>query len=73
MREQLLTTCGWCTTGSAWCATNVMTTCQPHQTLSATTAGRTVYPPERESLMSQLHQSNHQQGTGRFNLSSLGI
>ena len=65
--------CTWCTTGSAWCATNVRTTHQPHQTLSAAMAGRTVYPLERESLMSQLCQSNHQQGTGRINLSSLGI
>ena len=69
MREQLLTTCGWCTTGSAWCVTNVMTTHQPHQTLSTAMAGRTVYPLERETPMSQLHQSNYQQGTGRINLS----
>ena len=69
MRGHLLTTCGWCTTGSAWCVKNVTTAHQPHQTLSATTAGRTVYPPERETPMSQLHQSNYQQGTGRINLS----
>ena len=69
MREQLLTTCGQCTTGLAWCVTNVTTTCQLHQTLSATTASRTVHPPERETPMSQLHQSNCQQGTGRINLS----
>ena len=73
MREQLLTTCRQCTTGLAWCVTNVMTTHQPHQTLSATMAGRTVYPPERETPMSQLHQSNYQQGTGRINQSSSGI
>ena len=72
-REQLLTTCWQCTIGLAWCVTNVMTTHQPHQTLSATTAGRTVYPLERETPMSQLHQSNYQQGTGRINVSSLGI
>ena len=71
-REQLLTTCRQCTTGSAWCATNVMTTHQPYQTLSTATASRTVYPQERKSLMSQLHQSKHQQGTGRINLYSLG-
>ena len=72
MREQFLTTCRWCTTGSAWCVTNVMTACQLHQTISATTANRTVYPPEREGLTSQFCQSNHQQGTGRINLSSYG-
>ena len=69
MREQLLITCEWCTAGLAWCATNVMTTHQPHQTLSATMASRTVYPPERETMTCQLCQSNYQQGTGRNNLS----
>ena len=73
MRVQLSTTFGWCTTGLAWCATNVTTTCQPPQTLSTTMAGRTVYPQGRQTLMSQPHQSNCQQETGRFNLSSLGI
>ena len=73
MREQLLTTCRWCNTDLTWCATNVTTTHQPHQTLSTTMAGKTVYPSERETLMSQLCQSNCQQGTGRINLSSFGI
>ena len=49
MRGQLLTTCRQCTTGLAWCATNVKTTHQPYQTLSAAMAGRTVHPPERET------------------------
>ena len=34
----------WCTTGLAWCETNVTTTHQPHQTPSAAMAGRTVNP-----------------------------
>ena len=72
MREQLLITCRQYTTGLAWCATNVMITHQPHQTLSAAMTSKTVYPPEREGLMSQLCQSNHQQGTGRISLYSLG-
>ena len=72
-REQLLTTCGQCTTGLVWCATNVTTTHQPHQTLSAAMAGRTVHPQERETPMSQFCQSNYQQETGRINLSKLGI
>ena len=73
MREQLLTTCRWCTTGLAWSVTNVTTTHQPHQTLFATMARRTVYPPERETPMSQLHRNNYQQGTGRINPTSSGI
>ena len=48
MREQSLTTCRWCTTGLVWCATNVTTTHQPHQTLSTATASRTIHPQERE-------------------------
>ena len=55
MRRQLLTTHRQCTTGSAWCVTNITTICQPHQTLSTTMAGRTVKPLERETPMSQLH------------------
>ena len=43
-RGQSSTTFGQCTTGSAWCATNVTTICQPHQTPSVTMAGRTVNP-----------------------------
>ena len=69
MKRQLLTTCGWCTTGSAWYATNVTTTHQPHQKSSATMAGRTVNPQRRETPMSQFHQSKWQQETGRINLS----
>ena len=61
MRGQLLTTCGRCTTGSAWCATNATTTHQPHQTLSAAMASRTVNPQGRETPTSQLGQSNCQQ------------
>ena len=71
-REQSLTTCGQCTTGSVWYVTNVTTTCQPHQTLSATRAGRTVHPQERGTLMSQFCQSNYQQDTDRINLSLIG-
>ena len=67
-RGQLLTTCGQCTTGLAWCVTNATTTCQPHHTLSAATASRTVNPQGRETLMSQLCQSNCLQETGRINL-----
>ena len=67
-RGQLLTMCGQCTTGLAWCATNATATHQPHQTLSAATAGRTVNPQGRETPMSQLCQSNCQQETGRINL-----
>ena len=68
MRGQSSTTFGWCTIGSAWCATNVTTTHQPHQTPSAATAGRTANPLERESPKSQPHPGNHQQET--YNLSS---
>ena len=49
MRGQSSTTFGQCTTGLAWCATNVATTCQPHQTPSATMASRTVNPQEKET------------------------
>ena len=69
MRGQLSTTFGQCTTGLAWCATNVTTTHQPHQTPSTATAGRTANPQEREAPMSQPHQGNCQQKTGRVNLS----
>ena len=47
MRGQSSTTYGQCTTGLAWCVTNVTTTHQPHQTLSSTTASRTVNPQGR--------------------------
>ena len=49
MRGQLSNTYGWCTTGSAWCATNVTTTHQPHQTPSTAMAGRTANPQETEA------------------------
>ena len=71
-REQLLTTCELCTTGLASCAASVMTTLQPHLTLSTATAGRTVHPLERKGLISQLCQNNRQQGTCRSSLYSLG-
>ena len=67
MRGQLSTTFGWCTTGLAWCATNVTTTHQPHQTPSAATAGRTVNPQGREIPTTRPHQNNCQQETGRIN------
>ena len=69
MRGQSSTTFKWCTTGLAWCATNVTTTHQPHQTPSAAMAGRIVNPQGRESLMSQPHKSNCQQKKSRVNLS----
>ena len=50
-----------------WCATNVTTTHQPHQTPSATMAGRTVNSQGKETPMSQPHQSNCQQETSRLN------
>ena len=69
MRGQLSTTFEWCTTGLAWCVTNVTTTCWPHQTPSTAMDSRTVNPQERKSPMSQPHQSNCQQETSRVNLS----
>ena len=69
MRGHSSTTFRQCTTGLAWCARNVTTTHQPHQTPSAAMAGRTVNPQGRETLMSQPCQSNCQQETGRINLS----
>ena len=65
----VVTICRWCTTGLALCATNVTTIHQPHQTLSATMAGRTVNLQGRETPTGQLHQSNCQQEAGRINLS----
>ena len=50
----------WCTTGWAWCATDVMIAHPQWPTFSATMAGRTVTNPGKEILMSQLHWSNHQ-------------
>ena len=73
MRGQLSTTFRWCTTGLAWCATNVTTTCQPHQTPSTATAGRTANPLEREAPTSQSYPDNCQQGTYELSLSPLGI
>ena len=70
MRGQSSTTFEWCTTGLAWYATNVTTTCQPHQTPSTTTAGRTVNPQLRATPMSHPHQSNCQQETSRLNQES---
>ena len=60
MRGLLSTTFGWCTTGLAWCVTNVTTTCQPHQTPSAAMAGSTAKPLEREVPTSQPHPDNSQ-------------
>ena len=61
MRRQLSTTFRWCTTGLAWCATNVTTTHQPHQTPSTAMTGRTVNPQGRETPMSYPHLDNCQQ------------
>ena len=80
MRGQSSTTCGECTTGSAWCVTNVTTTHQPHQTPSATIAGRTANPQGREAPMSQPHPDNCQlispnwesEQRSQGNLASLG-
>ena len=44
MSGQLSTTFEQCTTGSAWCVTNVTTTHQPHKTPSTAMASRTVKP-----------------------------
>ena len=72
MREQLLTICGQFTTGSIWCVTNVTTTHQPHQTLSATMATRTVRPQERETPKSQFHHwESKQRNPGE--MASLGL
>ena len=73
MREQSSNTFGQGTTGLAWCAINVATTHQPHQTPSTTMASRTANPLEREAPMSQPHLGNCQQETYRLNLSHLGI
>ena len=51
MRGQSSTTFEQCTTGLAWCVTNVTTTHQPHQTPSATMASRTLNPQGRETPM----------------------
>ena len=67
MRGQSSTTFGWWTTGSAWCATNVTTTCQPHQMPSTTRGWQNCQPSEEETPMSQPHQSNCQQETCRVN------
>ena len=69
MRGQSSITFGQYTTGSAWCATNVTTTHQPHETPSTTMASRTANPQEREALMSQPLPDNCQQETYRGNLS----
>ena len=45
-------------TGWAWCATNATIPHQPHLTLSATMAGRTVSNQGRKILMNWFHQSN---------------
>ena len=60
MRGQWSTTCRWCTTGWAWCATNAMIAHQPHPTLSTAMAGRTVSNQVRKTLMNWFHQSNYQ-------------
>ena len=70
IRGQSSTTFEQCTTGLDWCATNVTTTHQPQWTPSTTMAGRTVNPRERETPMSQPHQSNCQQKTSRLNWES---
>ena len=72
-RGQSSTTFGQCTTGSAWCVTNVTTTHQPHQTPSTAMACRTAKPPEREVPMSQPHPDNCQLETYGLNLSLSGI
>ena len=69
MRGQSSTTFGWCTSGLAWCTTNVTTTHQPHQTPSTAMASRTANPQEREDPMRQPHQGNCQQETCKVHLS----
>ena len=49
-----------CTTGWAWCVTDVMIAHPQWPTLSAAIASRTVANPGRKILMSQFHLSNHQ-------------
>ena len=64
-----LTHCPWCGKegqNKGCCATNVTTAHQPHQTLSATTAGRTVSSQGRETPMNWFHQSSYQQETGKI-------
>ena len=56
MRGQWSTTCKWCTTGWAWCATSAMIAHQQHPTLSATMASN----QGRKTLMNQFHQNNYQ-------------
>ena len=60
MRGPWSITYGWCTTGCAWCATDVMIAHPQQPTLSATMAGRTVANLGRKILTSQFHLNNHQ-------------
>ena len=60
MRGPWSITYGWCTTGWAWCATDVMIAHPQWLTLSTTMAGRTVANLGKEISMSQPHWSNHQ-------------
>ena len=59
-RGQWSTTCRWCTTGWAWCATNAMIAHQQCPTLATNTAGRTVGNWGREILISQFYLGNYQ-------------
>ena len=61
MRAQSSTTSGWCIIVLASCARNISATHPPPQTPSATMAGRTANPWEREALTSHPHQHNCQQ------------
>ena len=56
---------GWCTTGWAWCVTDVMIACPQWLTLSATMAGRTVTNLGKEISMSQPHCSNQHRKQNR--------
>ena len=60
MRGPWSITYGWCTTGWAWCATNVMIAHPQCPTLSIAMAGRIVANPDRKTPMSQFHLSNYQ-------------
>ena len=60
MRGLWSITYGQCTTGWAWCATDVTIAHPQWLALSAATASRTVANLGRKIPMSQFHPSNHQ-------------
>ena len=59
MRGPWSITYGWCTTGWAWCAIDVMIACPQWLTPSTTMASRTVANLGRKILTNQFHLSNH--------------